>query len=204
MKRRIATIYLDEILVLENGRQGNSDSENIVMVSLIWPRPMIDFRTAAKPVRIEDGRAVEFAGRAFHEKILFKEIVGGPFGITIEVSERKSPTVVAQFLSSIATGLVNAAFPLPPTSETFRRIVHAGAYGMGQKIQAAPKESILRVAFGHAMIDPVQAATGRLDIPLEAPESIPAAGAAKARTKSLLTKGQPNGHAVLSYSIEED
>lgn len=204
MRRRIATLYLDELLVLENGRQGDAGAENIVMVGLIWPRPMIDLRTAAKSLRVEDGRPAVFHDRPFHEKILFKEIVGGPFGITIEVTERKSPGVIAQFLASIASDIVNAAFPMPPTSETFRRIVHAGVSGVGQRVRATPKETILRIAFGHAMIDPLTATSGKLDIPLFAPDTIGASGAARSRRPPLLTKGQPNGRAILKYAIEED
>lgn len=204
MRRKTATIFLDEITVLENGRQGNADAENIVMVGLIWPRPMIDLRTAAKSVRIEDGERIQFSNQPFHEKILFKEIVGGPFGITFEVTERKSPGMIAQFLSSIATDIVNAAFPVPPSSETFRRIVHAGVSGVGRQVQSPPRETILRIAFGHALIDPLTAASGRLEIPLVAPDTIGVSGAGRSRRAALLTKGQPNGQAVLKYSIEED
>lgn len=197
---------MDEVVVMENGRSGASDAENIVLVSLVWPRPMIDLRTSARSVRIEDALPVKFSEKPFHEKILFKEIVGGKFGITFEVSERKSPGVIAEFLAGIAGDVVNAVFPLPPTSETFRRIVHAGITGLGSRARSAPKETILRIAFGHAVIDPAAAGAGKMEIPLIAPETIRPApsGSSKQRRAPVLTEGQPNGRAILSYSVEED
>jgi len=197
-------MFLEDVLVLENGRPGAAGAENIVLVSLIWPRPMIDLRTAAKSVRLEDGHVAVFSDKPFHEKILFKEIVGGPFGVTVEVTERKSPGVIAQFLAAIASDLVNAAFPLPPSSETFRRIVHAGVSGVGQKIRTAPRESFLRIAFGHALIDPATATSGRLEIPLSAPETLSAPSTGRSRKTPYLVRGQPNGTAAIRYRIEED
>ncbi len=203
MKRRVATLFLDEILILENGRTGDGDAENIVLTSLIWPRPMIDLRTAARSLRLEDGERIGFAHKPFHEKILFKEMVGGPFGITVEVTERKSPGAIAQFLSSIASSLLDAAFPLPPSSETFRRIVHAGVAGIGGRVQSGPKETLARVAFGHGLIDPAEPGPGQIEIQMTAPETISGSGAQSKRAP-ILTKGQPNGQAIIRYVIEED
>ena len=206
MKRKIATMFLDELIVLENGRPGASDAENIIVAGLIWPRPMIDLRTAARSSRLEDGVVVKFSEKPFHEKILFKEIVGGKFGVTVEVTERKSPGVIAQFLSSIASDVVDAVFPLPPSGETFRRIIHAGVSGLGARARSSPKETILRIAFGHAVVDPSTPGNFRLDIPLSAPQTIasPSSSATKSRRAPILTEGQPNGRAVLSCVIEDD
>lgn len=206
MRRKIATVFLEEIGVAENGRPGGADAENLVLTSLIWPRPMIDVRTAVKTVRLEDGEKVQFSKRPFYEKILFKEIVGGIFGITVEVTERKSPSLIARFVSGIATNLVTAVFPLPPSGEIFRRIVHAGTYGAaGRQAQDASKETIIRIAFGHVVIDPtVSASDRRLEIPLLAPESIAPPPSGRSRRPPILAKGQPNGQAVLKISIEED
>lgn len=203
MKRKIAVLHLEEILILENGRRGDGDAENIVLTSLIWPRPMIELRTAAKSTRLEDGERVRFSDKPFHEKILFKEIVGGRFGVTVEVTERKDTTVIAQFLSSIASNLVNAAFPLPPSSETFRRIVHAGVAGIASRAQSGAKDTLVRIAFGHGEIDPDKSKEGMLEIDLSAPETVGAPDA-KSKRAPLLTKGQPNGQAMIRYVIEED
>ena len=205
MRRKVATITLDEILILENGRRGDSASENMVLTSLIWPRPMIDLRTAVKSVRLEDGERIKFSARPFHEKILFKEVVSGPFGITLEVTERKTPGVIAQFISNITAQLAYAVFPLPPSSETFRRIVHTGVTGAARQVQESPKETILRIAFGHAVIDPAISSPARaLEIPLLAPDTLLSTGSGQSRRPPLLTKGQPNGQAILTCSIEED
>ncbi len=205
MRRRVVTIFLDEILVLENGRADKDESENVVIVNLIWPRPMIDIRSAAKTVRLEDGARTNFAASPFFEKILFKEIVSGPFGITVEVTERQSPGIIAQFLSGIAPDLVTAAIPLPAAGEPFRRIVRVGVSGAGEKWKYSTKDQIIRIAFGHGVIDPQTATSGRLELPMIAPETIdPGGSTGRTRRPPVLVKGQPNGQAILRYGIEDD
>ena len=86
---------------LESARTAQGGN-HLVVVNLVWPRPLIAVRTTIKTVMLSDGQA-DTSGWSWTDRILFKEDVEGPFGISADVSDELADDLIAGFMSSVAS-----------------------------------------------------------------------------------------------------
>ena len=99
MAGKVLEILLDRVAVRETGLRKDS-GRHVVMGSLIWPRPRIAERTAAKTVTFEDN-AAELKQARWAERIVWKEVVEGPFALEFAVTGRVTDSQLAQFLRAL-------------------------------------------------------------------------------------------------------
>ncbi len=89
-------------------KQARKAVDRLVSVSLVWPRPLVAERVAARPHQFDrDGLNLE--DRDWSERILFKENVEGPFGIVVQVSETLTAQQVAKITGALGAAVLQAA-----------------------------------------------------------------------------------------------
>ncbi|MEX2381040.1 MAG: hypothetical protein WD490_01540 [Opitutales bacterium] len=99
-------LKLGRILLQASKKKGNA--VHAAVITLISPRPGINDRTAVRVLPFAQGTA-DFTSVPFHQKILFKEIIEGPFGIRIEITEERKPEQLERFLRDMASSAIQAA-----------------------------------------------------------------------------------------------
>lgn len=189
-------LFLDEIKINENGRSGGKTAQNLLMVSLIWPRPRIEERTTPHMLHLEDNQTIKYKNRPFDEKIIFKESIEDDFGIRVEVTERRTPTQFQNLLSKIIGSAVRSAWPMPASADTALRLVRSGTIRILENVD--PKEKVRIIGAGSTFIKHKPTQNGKIKIPLTVPDDIK-----DRRHKLLLKQGEPNGHVSFTYRIEK-
>lgn len=76
-------MYLDHWTIEKTGQI--SEDPLVLMTELIYPRPRISRRQETKAIPPTAGESVDWSGRPFHNRILFKELVEGPFAIGVTI-----------------------------------------------------------------------------------------------------------------------
>ncbi len=104
MANRRLELMLDKVTVKETGAR-RKKGRHVVIVTLVWPRPRIAERVSAKTLEFEDNVA-DLKKSGWIDRIVFKELVDGPFGIELGVTERMSDSEVADFFKFLGSSLV--------------------------------------------------------------------------------------------------
>jgi hypothetical protein len=108
--RRILEVRLERVeLGVTSRRSAKAKAgQHLLSATLLYPRPMIAERTSLKTVAIDDGVA-DLRKAGLSKRILFKEVIQGPFAIRIDVSEELSDGELGKFLETVTTTFTKVA-----------------------------------------------------------------------------------------------
>lgn len=104
MANRTLEMLLNKVEVKETGAK-RKQGRHMVIVTLVWPRPRIAERVYTKTVELEEN-AVDLKKADWITRIVFKELVDGPFGIELKVTEAMSDSEIADFFLGFGSALM--------------------------------------------------------------------------------------------------
>ena len=104
MANRTLEMLLNKVEVKETGAK-RKQGRHMVIATLVWPRPRIAERVYAKTVELEEN-AVDLKKADWITRIVFKELVDGPFGIELKVTEAMSDSQIADFFRGVGSALM--------------------------------------------------------------------------------------------------
>ena len=106
MARRIIEVTIDSVkLNIKGSRKGH---KHVLGARLVYPRPGIAEKLALQPIAVTKGEA-KLAKAKWPERILFKEVVQGPFGLGIEVSRAMSESEMGKVIEAMASSVIKVA-----------------------------------------------------------------------------------------------
>ena len=94
-------------LDIPGGRAGRS-TKRMVIVTLVCPRPRVEQDMSAKTVEFQDG-TLDLSKALWAERVMAKELVSGPFGMRVAVTDRVADPLESDFLRFLASGVMTAA-----------------------------------------------------------------------------------------------
>ena len=211
MGNRAFEVLLDRVEVKETGDR--KAGQHLVMASLVWPRPRIAERVAVKTVDIEKG-FVDLKKARWTERIVFKELIDGPFGIEFGVTERVTDSQFAEFLRFMSSSVLKVA-----GGEAEDMMTNAVLGG----VVKVPFQFLAKMISDSGKDGPKVIASGSLDlhseetwkknewkqfkIPLTAPETIYKVtrrrreGRLQTRRRKLIEGGTDNGVIVFTGKV---
>lgn len=109
VNRRILEVVLDGIAIRATGGSGTEKAgKHVMSARLVWPRPSIAEKLTVKTMGFQDG-SIDFKTAEWWNRILFKEVVQGPFSICIEMSERLSALTADGLAGELLKAFVKVA-----------------------------------------------------------------------------------------------
>lgn len=105
-KRRIMEVSLLGV-ELTTGRKRKA-GKHLAAARLVYPRPGIAERVAVKPVQLKAGRRGRGA-TSWSEQILFKEVVQGPFALSVELTDAMTDSELGKVIDSLASAVLKVA-----------------------------------------------------------------------------------------------
>ncbi len=104
MANRTLEMMLDRVELKETGSR-RDEGEHLVIVTLVWPRPLVAERVSAKTLSFV-GNVVDLKKSDWIERIIFKERIDGAFGVELGVTERMSDSEIAEFFKVLGSSLM--------------------------------------------------------------------------------------------------
>ena len=212
MAGRVLEVLLERVEVRETGARKGS-GRHVVLGSLIWPRPRIVERTAAKTVELEDNVA-DLKKATWADRVVWKEVVEGPFALEFAVTERVTDSQLADLLRSLGSSVLKLA------GEEAEDMIASSLAGGVVKV---PFRFLSKVIADSGKKGPKVIATGSLDLhseetwgksetkkfkmPLTAPDAVYRVtrtrreGRLKTRRRKVLNAGAENGVVVFTGKI---
>ncbi|OVE75350.1 hypothetical protein BVX97_04935 [bacterium E08(2017)] len=212
-KRKVMELLLDKVELEHTGSMSSRKGTHVVVVNLIWPRPAIAERSAVKTIKLEGNSAVPGKSE-WIDRILFKETVEGPFGITASVTEPLSDGALAKFLSyagsslfKIAGGEVEDMMPVPLLGN-MAGIPFVFLSKLVKERGEMPADVIAEGGVSLKAATGSKAVKKKIVIPLTVPKNVyrttgkrgPRSG--PARRKVILKEGESNGCLYMSAQIK--
>ncbi len=213
-RRRVAEILLNEAGLASRSGESAKDALNLLIINLIWPRPAIVERTAARFLPIEGAKRLDLSDSEWVDRILFKETVQGPFALQASVTEPLKGERIGEAMDILGK------FALRFARDTAGDIVGGGIPG---RLAEVPFEGIAGLLksgnFGHAEIvasgsvglcadaDWAEGDLRYIKVPLCVPRNVYAVnrteehGESRVQRKVALEKGQNNGFVLLSMRM---
>lgn len=189
--------------------RGGKQSERLVTVSLVWPRPLIASRVAVQTHTFtRDG--LDVASKDWSERILFKETVEGPFGVIVQVSQSMTAQQMTRVAGAIgdavlrAAGAQAASIAVGPGLTALARFPFTFLAGEISNVGKTAKV----VAGGRTTLLPD--ASGTIEIPLRVPEDViqtrrsTRGGRMQTRRQTLHKAGDAAGKAILEIQYYRD
>lgn len=179
-------------------KQTRKAADRLVTATLVWPRPLVAERVAARPHRF-DRNGLDLADRDWSERILFKENVEGPFGVVVQVSETLTAQEVKRISAALGAAVLRTAgneaarLAAGPWLTTLARFPFTHLAGELSGIGKTPKV----VAAGRITLLP--GTPGPIDIELTVPEDIVrvqrvrTGGHSRTRRRTIHRRGDPAG-----------
>ena len=106
--RKVLELFLDRVEMDNCVSTGNCSGQHVLMASLIWPRPAISERNSLKTFEMPE-RGTDIKEEDWLNRILFKEVVEGTFGIKVFVTEELSESRLSEFLSFAGSAVLKLA-----------------------------------------------------------------------------------------------
>ncbi len=129
--RRILEAYLSTWELEESGQLG--DAPLNLVGELIYPRPMIDRREHTLTVPHVLGEPVDWNDQPFHQRILFKEVVEGPFSLGFTLLRQSDEGALNRLVQSVLESSEGSGEPeirssavLPPMAQVVTSAVDLG------------------------------------------------------------------------------
>jgi hypothetical protein len=79
-------ISMKSVLTLENGMKENVKGENLLSITLVYPREGIKSMESIKKLKLKSGETYSFKDISFSDKLLFKESIQGDSAIIISLT----------------------------------------------------------------------------------------------------------------------
>lgn len=145
--------------------------ERLVTATLLWPRPLIAERNAARTFTFSP-EGLDLHERDWTDRILFKETVEGPFGLVLQVTEGLTAAQVGKLAAAFGAAMLRTAgtelgrLAADPWSAALIRfpLQHlAGELGWVGKAPAVVAAGAVTLRPGHAT---------PIDLPLSVPADI--------------------------------
>jgi hypothetical protein len=105
MANRTLEMTIDRVELKESGSQ---KGQHLVIVTLIWPRPLIFERVNTKTLSFV-GNVADLEKSDWIERIVCKERIDGAFGVELAVTERMSDSEIAEFFKVLGSSLMKLA-----------------------------------------------------------------------------------------------
>ena len=214
-RRKIIQILLDRVQLQQIGSPERRESQHLLLVTLVWPRARIAECVTVKPITLEK-KTADIRKATWTERILFKQLVEGPFGIHVGVSKRVSGKEIPAFLRFLGAQIFGIAgeeiedlTPLPAAGALARIPFRYLSKSLSSTAKAAPK----LIAEGTLDLNAKKwkAATKPLSlhVPLVATETIyrpPQRDSTKGRKpapgrRALLKQGDANGFVDMKLVV---
>jgi len=213
-RQKTIQILLDQVHLQETGGPEVKDPQHLLLITLVWPRARIEEAVAVKPITLDE-KTADLRKGAWTDRIIFKELVEGPFGIHVGVSKKISGKEVPEFLKFLGAQLFGIA---GKEAEDLANVPVAGA------VARIPFRYLSKSLSSTKKVEPKLIAEGTLDlnaeklkpakpspihIPLVATETLyrsPRRDSIKGRNlasgrKVLVKKGEENGFVDLTIVI---
>jgi hypothetical protein len=196
--RRILTVLIRSLTILETGDRKVPEAQNSINALLIYPTPgqAEVFATTGLIAGVEDGKLARFTPGM----ILFKEVVQGPTDLQVVVTDRDDRNGLVSFLRRVA-GTVSGSAGAMLSSElpgvlraAFREAVASGQLAIG----GSKEDKLEVVATGSLSLRDAEKVRGNVTIDLFAPRELRRVG------KPNIKKGAPNGSLDLEILWDED
>ena len=213
VKRMVCELSLERVEVGVSG--ANKTGMHMLLASLVWPRAAIAERVAIKKLRM-DGDAADLSKAGWTGRILFKEIVQGPFGIEIGLTGPLADPQIERLLSFVGSTLLKLA--AAGAGDAASTDLGGGLMKIpfqllaGKTTQPKPEDAPL-IASGRVDLPAAEewqaGKTVRVEVPLTAPRTIHKTtrqrrhGEVSARRRTLLKAGESNGRAILTARLYE-
>ncbi len=199
--RLIGIVKLKRWMIEE---QGFASPPFVFDFDISWPRPTVSNSRRELIVGEEAGQEVDWSGRSFREKLIFKEILEGPISLGVSVYPadigvaEKLSDLVSRLGAEMASNFINLRF------STLNRIADiVQETGVGGFVESLEKS----IAAGSTRLE-LEAPRGKFDLrlPLRAPENIenPAPERRRVREKEpdlLKQPGEENGFVELEIEL---
>ncbi len=88
-RQSVLEILLDRVQIEETTSRARGDTQHLLLVTLVWPRARVSKSVAVKPVLLNQ-KTADLRKSTWTERILFKELVEGPFGMHVGVTSAPS------------------------------------------------------------------------------------------------------------------
>ncbi len=212
-KRRILEVLLDAGSVDVSLQGSRAKSRNMIIVSLIWPRPGIYERVSVVTPDFECNK-MYIRDSEWSERILFKEVVQGPFALKVSVTEPVSDKKLDEFMANMGSSLFKTAaselsdFSVGPLMGSLAKVP---LMYLSSKTMSFLKESAAIIGTGTACLCAdakwKSGCVKRVTVPLVAPDAVfktfrrKRHGESIARKRSVLKAGQKSGEISLSIML---
>lgn len=206
-QRRGIELYLDGWSLDKLGQV--SDEPLTLITELIYPRPRISNRRQSRTIPAESNGWVDWSDRAFHNRVLFKEIVEGPFSVGVTIKRGDTGSGLLGFFGETirtageeATEQIAEAHYPPPISSALEVVAETG-FDVLEEMEFSDV-----VATGAVELSSADSVDDEpLDIDLTAPVEIynprpnPHPEKHTDYEEILKEPGESNGSITLEYSI---
>jgi hypothetical protein len=129
--RRILEAYLSTWELEESGQLG--DAPLNLVGELIYPRPMVDRREHTLTLPHVIGEPVDRNDQPFHQRILFKEVVEGPFSLGFTLLRQSDEGALSRLVQSVLQSSegsgeseIRSSAVLPPMAQVVTSAVDLG------------------------------------------------------------------------------
>ena len=211
MGNRAFEVLLDRVEVKETGER--KAGQHMVMASLVWPRPRIAERVAVKTVDLDKG-VVDLKKAKWTDRIVFKELIDGPFGLELGVTERVTDSEFAEFLRFMASSVLKVAGGEAEdmmTNAVLGGVVKVPFQFLAKMISDSGKDGPKVIAAGsldlHSEETWKKNESKQFKVPLTAPETIYKVtrrrreGTLQTRRRKLIEAGTDNGVIVFTGKV---
>ena len=212
-KRRILELSLEQVKIDVTGSRNTRTRQHVVTAALTWPRPAIAERFSVKTLEFVH-HVADLSQSDWTTKILFKEIVLGPFGLEVSVTEPLSVGQIDDFLKFMGSSILKLAGAEAGdlvTSPIGTGLIKLPFAFLSKMVSSSNKKPVKVIGAGHVDLSADDNwKTGRLvrlDIPLITPETIYGTvrnrkhGELSTRRCTLLKAGRQNGVAVVTARL---
>ena len=196
--RKILTIMIRSLTILETGDRKVSQAQNALNALLIYPTPGTPevFATTGLIAGIQDGKLTRFNP----PMILFKEVVQGPTDLQLAITDRDDRNLLVSFLRRIGGTVVQSAgVTLGSEVPGVLRAAFKEAAASGQlAIGGAKEDKVEVIATGTLALRDAEKVPKNVTVDLAAPRELKRVG------KPNIPAGQSNGSLDLEIHWDED
>ncbi len=170
---------------------GRRETQRLITVTLIWPRPLVAARVATRQFAFTK-EGLDVADRDWSERVLFKENVEGPFGVVVQVSQSLSSQELARITATIGGALLRAAGAEAASLVSGPGITSLARFPfnfLAGEVSGVGKVPRIEAA-GRVTLQPGQG--GPIEIPLTVPEDI-------VRVRSVRSGGRTQSRREITH-----
>lgn len=204
LAKRTLEITVRQIQVPVTGAGLLDTTSHLLSAELLWPRVGIAQKAASQPCQLQKGKS-DLEQAHWGNRILFKENVEGKFAMRVALTEVLDDEELEKFLRSFSgAALAFGADMVAPLYPPFGRLIAAPMDAIAKDIEKYPGptrlvEGLVELDASDFPEEGEQPLSIRLTTAQAITQSITrrVAGRVRHEKRSLLGKGEPNGHITL-------